>query len=94
MRFTSLIKEDSRFNVVSNPRLTVLSGSKSQFTVGQEVPVLDSVSYQGSSGTPVQSVTYRNSGAIFTVTPVVLDGTDNTGYQPATERFCKDNDRR
>ncbi|ENR4116683.1 type II secretion system protein GspD, partial [Escherichia coli] len=72
--FYSLIKEDSRFNVVSNPRLTVLSGSKSQFTVGQEVPVLDSVSYQGSSGTPVQSVTYRNSGAIFTVTPVVLDG--------------------
>ncbi|ENA4610856.1 type II secretion system protein GspD, partial [Escherichia coli] len=45
--FYSLIKEDSRFNVVSNPRLTVLSGSKSQFTVGQEVPVLDSVSYQG-----------------------------------------------
>lgn len=41
--FYSLIKTDSRFNVVSNPRLTVLSGSQSQFTVGQEVPVLDSV---------------------------------------------------
>ncbi|HDL6832725.1 TPA: type II secretion system protein GspD, partial [Escherichia coli 229_11] len=72
--FYSLIKTDSRFNIVSNPRLTVLSGSQSQFTVGQEVPVLDSVTYQGNSGTPVQSVTYRNSGAIFTVTPVVLDG--------------------
>ncbi|EEQ1545285.1 type II secretion system protein GspD, partial [Escherichia coli] len=53
--FYSLIKEDSRFNVVSNPRLTVLSGSQSQFTVGQDVPVLDSVSYEGNSGTPVQS---------------------------------------
>ena len=73
--FYSLIKEDSRFNVVSNPRLTVLSGSQSQFTVGQDVPVLDSVSYEGNSGTPVQSVTYRSSGAIFTVKPVILDGT-------------------
>lgn len=71
--FYSLIRDDSRFNVVSNPRLTVLSGSRSQFTVGQEVPVLDSLSYQGSNGTPVQSVTYRNSGAIFTVTPAVLN---------------------
>ncbi|HAZ3473225.1 TPA: type II secretion system protein GspD [Escherichia coli] len=73
--FYSLIKEDSRFNVVSNPRLTVLSGSQSHFTVGQDVPVLDSVSYEGNSGTPVQSVTYRSSGAIFTVKPVILDGT-------------------
>ncbi len=71
--FYSLIREDSRFSVLSNPRLTVLSGASSSFTVGQEVPVLDTVNYTGSNGTPVQSVTYRNSGAILTVSPVVLD---------------------
>ncbi|EGK3894904.1 type II secretion system protein GspD [Escherichia coli] len=87
--FYSLIKEDSRFNVMSNPRLTVLSGSQSQFTVGQEVPVLDSVTYQGNSGTPVQSVTYRNSGAIFTVTPVVLDGVITLDISQQLSDFVK-----
>ncbi|EES4390264.1 type II secretion system protein GspD [Escherichia coli] len=87
--FYSLIKTDSRFNVVSNPRLTVLSGSQSQFTVGQEVPVLDSVTYQGNSGTPVQSVTYRNSGAIFTVTPVVLDGVITLDISQQLSDFVK-----
>ncbi|HBA8918586.1 TPA: type II secretion system protein GspD [Escherichia coli] len=87
--FYSLIKTDSRFNIVSNPRLTVLSGSQSQFTVGQEVPVLDSVSYQGSSGTPVQSVTYRNSGAIFTVTPVVLDSAITLDINQQLSDFVK-----
>ncbi|HEL8100097.1 TPA: type II secretion system protein GspD [Escherichia coli] len=71
--FYGLIKEDSRFSVLSNPRLTVLSGAESSFTVGQDVPVLDSVNYTGTSGTAVQSVTYRSSGAILSVTPVVLD---------------------
>lgn len=87
--FYSLIKTDSRFNVVSNPRLTVLSGSQSQFTVGQEVPVLDSVTYQGNSGSPVQSVTYRNSGAIFTVTPVVLDGVITLDISQQLSDFVK-----
>ncbi|HBI7651933.1 TPA: type II secretion system protein GspD [Escherichia coli] len=87
--FYSLIKEDSRFNVMSNPRLTVLSGSQSQFTVGQEVPVLDSVTYQGNSGTPVQSVTYRNSGAIFTVMPVVLDGVITLDISQQLSDFVK-----
>lgn len=87
--FYSLIKTDSRFNVVSNPRLTVLSGSQSQFTVGQEVPVLDSVTYQGNSGSPVQSVTYRNCGAIFTVTPVVLDGVITLDISQQLSDFVK-----
>lgn len=87
--FYSLIKEDSRFNIVSNPRLTVLSGNQSQFAVGQEVPVLDSVSYPNNSSNAVQSVTYRNSGAIFTVTPVVLDNVITLDINQQLSDFVK-----
>ncbi|EGR9572912.1 type II secretion system protein GspD, partial [Salmonella enterica subsp. enterica serovar Grumpensis] len=55
--FYNLIRDDSRFRVVSNPRLTAVSGSSAQFSVGQEVPVLGAVTYQDNK--PVQSVTYR-----------------------------------
>ncbi|EHA1744248.1 type II secretion system protein GspD [Salmonella enterica subsp. enterica serovar Javiana] len=67
--FYSLIKEDSRFQVLSNLSLTVLSGRDSHFSVGEDVPVLGSVSYDNNQS--VQSVEYRNSGAIFVVRPYI-----------------------
>ncbi|EFT2481321.1 type II secretion system protein GspD [Salmonella enterica] len=67
--FYSLIKEDSRFQVLSNLSLTVLSGRNSRFSVGEDVPVLGSVSYDNNQS--VQSVEYRNSGAIFVVRPYI-----------------------
>ncbi|ECI5746702.1 type II secretion system protein GspD [Salmonella enterica subsp. enterica] len=67
--FYSLIKEDSRFQVLSNLSLTVLSGRDSRFSVGEDVPVLGAVSYENNQS--VQSVDYRNSGAIFTVRPYI-----------------------
>lgn len=67
--FYSLIKEDSRFQVLSNLSLTVLSGRDSHFNVGEDVPVLGSVSYDNNQA--VQSVDYRSSGAIFVVRPYI-----------------------
>ncbi|ECF5159730.1 type II secretion system protein GspD [Salmonella enterica] len=67
--FYSLIKEDSRFQVLSNLSLTVLSGRDSRFSVGEDVPVLGAVSYDNNQS--VQSVEYRNSGAIFVVRPYI-----------------------
>lgn len=67
--FYSLIKEDSRFQVLSNLSLTVLSGRDSRFSVGEDVPVLGAVSYDNNQA--VQSVVYRNSGAIFVVRPYI-----------------------
>ncbi|EIM1059100.1 type II secretion system protein GspD [Salmonella enterica] len=67
--FYSLIKEDSRFQVLSNLSLTVLSGRDSHFSVGEDVPVLGAVSYKDNQS--VQSVEYRNSGAIFVVRPYI-----------------------
>lgn len=64
-----LFRTDNRFTVVSSPNLMVSSGKNASFSSGQQVPVLGSVSY--NDGTPVQSVTYRDSGVIFKLTPVV-----------------------
>ncbi|ECD8848887.1 type II secretion system protein GspD [Salmonella enterica] len=85
--FYNLIKDDSRFKVVSNPRLTVLSGADSQFSVGEEVPVLGSVTYQDNK--PVQSVVYRNSGAIFTVKPFVYNDVINLDIEQQLSNFIK-----
>ncbi|EIP9756843.1 type II and III secretion system, partial [Escherichia coli] len=64
-----LFRTDNRFTVVSSPNLMVSSGKNASFSSGEQVPVLGSVSY--NDGTPVQSVTYRDSGVIFRLTPVV-----------------------
>ncbi|EFO4711416.1 type II and III secretion system [Escherichia coli] len=64
-----LFRTDNRFTVVSSPNLMVSSGKNASFSSGQQVPVLGSVSW--NDGTPVQSVTYRDSGVIFKLTPVV-----------------------
>ncbi|EOB6370245.1 type II secretion system protein GspD [Escherichia coli] len=64
-----LFRTDNRFTVVSSPNLMVSSGKNASFSSGEQVPVLGSVSY--NDGTPVQSVTYRDSGVIFKLTPVV-----------------------
>ncbi|EPH7101788.1 type II secretion system protein GspD [Escherichia coli] len=64
-----LFRTDNRFTVVSSPNLMVSSGKNASFSSGEQVPVLGSVSW--NDGTPVQSVTYRDSGVIFKLTPVV-----------------------
>ncbi|KGX49154.1 bacterial type II and III secretion system family protein [Burkholderia pseudomallei TSV44] len=80
MRFTgpgvdaaiSALNADSRFKVVSSPHVRIVSGERVRLNVGQQVPTQSSVSYQGSSGTPVQSITYQDAGLIFDVEPTVM----------------------
>ena len=67
----SALASDSRFNVVTAPSLRVVSGATGNLTVGQSVPILGSVSYQGPNGTPVQNVIYKDSGTILNITPTV-----------------------
>ena len=64
-----LFKTDSRFTIVSSPKLRVRSGATANFSVGQDVPVLGAVVTNGNSTS--QSVDYRSSGVIFDVTPAV-----------------------
>ncbi|MFS1538718.1 MAG: type II secretion system protein GspD [Candidatus Phlomobacter fragariae] len=64
-----LFRTDSRFHVVSSPRLRVKNGAKASFLVGSEVPVLGQVSYADNK--PVQSIEYRSSGVILNVRPQI-----------------------
>lgn len=67
----SALSTDNRFKVVSTPSLRVRSGRQGQFKVGQNVPVLGSITYPLGGGAPVQSVDYQSSGVIFSLAPVV-----------------------
>ncbi len=65
-----LFRTDSRFHVVSSPTLRVKSGSKGNFSVGSDVPVLGAVTYD-RDGRAVQSIEYRSSGVIFDIQPTL-----------------------
>jgi len=64
-----LFRTDNRFSLVSSPRLRVVSGQESAFSVGASVPTVGSLTYE--NGTPVQSIVYRNTGVDFKVRPVI-----------------------
>jgi type II secretory pathway component GspD/PulD (secretin) len=63
----SALSSDSRFKELSTPSVRLSSGGHARFSVGQEVPILGSVSYD-QSGRPIQSVTYKDSGVILDLT--------------------------
>lgn len=67
----SAIEGDSRFNLVTQPTLRIRHGATGRFTVGADVPVLDSVQVD-KQGNPIQSVTYRQSGVIFALLPRIM----------------------
>ncbi|QDQ82659.1 type II secretion system protein GspD [Paraburkholderia megapolitana] len=69
----SALNADSRFRQVSSPNVRCVSGQQVRLNVGQQVPTVSSVSYQGVSGTPVQSIEYQDAGVIFNVTPLVME---------------------
>lgn len=68
----SALNADTRFHQVSAPHVRVMSGQHVRLNVGEEVPTESSVSYQGTAGTPVQSITYQDAGVIFDVKPTVM----------------------
>ena len=82
-----LFRTDNRFHVVSTPHLRVNSGQESVLSNGEQVPVLDSVSYHDNQA--VQSVTYRDSGVIFRIKPVVTDENINLYVNQQLSNFVK-----
>lgn len=65
------LNSDSRFKVLSAPRLAVRSGGAARLVVGQEVPTAGAVATDGQGGA-MQSVEYKQSGAIFDISPQVF----------------------
>ncbi|MFC0921735.1 type II secretion system protein GspD [Pasteurella multocida] len=83
-----LFRTDSRFHVVSSPTLRVKSGSRGNFSVGSDVPILGSVKYD-KDGRAVQSIEYRSSGVIFEIVPTVKNGAIDLKIQQQLSNFVK-----
>lgn len=84
----NILNSDSRFKVVSSPSLRIRSGEEGRFNVGQEVPILGSISYP-REGSPVQSVEYRSSGVIFNVRPQVYEQNINLDLDQQISNFVR-----
>lgn len=83
------LDSDSHFKQLSNPQVRVTSGSSSTFQVGQEVPTLSSVTYNGVAGNPTQSVSYKSSGVIFTVKPVARESSVDVSVDQQISNFIQ-----
>ncbi|WP_368648914.1 hypothetical protein ABRY95_04770 [Castellaniella ginsengisoli] len=84
----NMLSKDSRFSMVSSPSLRVMSGKSGKFTVGQDVPILGSVTYPENSS-PVQSIEYRSSGVIFNILPQVYGSTIDLDIQQQISNFVR-----
>jgi len=69
----SALAGDSRFHAVSTPTVRVQSGAQAKLKVGQSVPTLGAITYAQGSAAAIQSVDYRSSGVILTLTPTVRE---------------------
>lgn len=81
----NLLKTDSRFTVVSAPRLRVKNNASASFSVGSDVPVLGSVTVNNNVTT--QSVEYRSSGVLFNVTPSLKSRTMDLKIEQQLSNF-------
>jgi type II secretory pathway component GspD/PulD (secretin) len=68
----SALSSDERFKIVTSPRIRVRSGATARLSVGDDVPILGSVSYDGQDR-PIQSVEYKTSGVIFELSPKIRE---------------------
>jgi type II secretory pathway component GspD/PulD (secretin) len=80
---------DSRFKVLSSPSLRVASGSSASLVVGQDVPVLGAITYPQGAASPVQSVDYRSSGVLFSISPEVRESSISVKVDQQVSSFMQ-----
>jgi len=68
----SALSVDNRFRILTSPRVRVKSETTAKFTVGNETPILASVSYD-ANGKAIQNVQYKSSGVIFEIKPKIRE---------------------
>jgi type II secretory pathway component GspD/PulD (secretin) len=66
--FISVMSGDTRYKIITEPRLVVSDGETGRIVVGSDVPVRGAVSYD-ENGNALQSIEYRSSGVIMQVSP-------------------------
>jgi general secretion pathway protein D len=83
----SALSTDNRFNVITQPRIRVKSGETAKLTVGQDVPVLGSVSYQNNNA--IRSVDYRSAGTILSIMPQIKDDLIDLAIEQQLSNFVR-----
>jgi general secretion pathway protein D len=69
------IAQAGKARVLSRPSILARNNQPATITVGQSVPLVTSVSYNGLNGTPINAISYQNVGVILEVTPfITADG--------------------
>ena len=69
------IAQAGKAKVLSRPSILARNNQPATITVGQSVPLITSVSYNGLNGTPINAYSYRDVGVILKVTPfITADG--------------------
>jgi general secretion pathway protein D len=65
------IAQAGNAKVLSRPSILARNNQPAQIVVGEQVPLITSVSYNGLNGTPINAVSYENVGVILNVTPFI-----------------------
>jgi general secretion pathway protein D len=65
------IAQAGKTEVLSRPSILTRNNQPATITVGQSVPLVTAVSFNGLTGTPINSITYQSVGIILRVTPFI-----------------------
>jgi type II secretion system protein D len=69
------IAQAGNAKILSRPSILARNNQPATITVGQSVPLVTSVSYNGLNGTPINAISYKDVGVILKVTPfITADG--------------------
>jgi type II secretion system protein D len=79
------IAQAGKAQLLSRPSILARDRQPAMIQVGQNVPLITSVSYQGITGTPINSISYQPVGIILRVTPYITgDGMVQMIISPET----------
>lgn len=65
------ISANSKLEVLSRPTILARNNQQAYILVGQQVPLITSVTYSALNNLPINSITYRDVGIILRVTPFI-----------------------
>lgn len=82
-----LLDRDDRFSSIASPAVMVTAGNQAVLSSGSSVPVLGGVT-ASQTGQSFQSVEYRDSGLILTVTPWVTPSGIDLDYSQELSSFA------
>lgn len=65
------IAANGKLEILSRPTILARNNQQAYILVGQQVPLITSVTYNALNNTPINNITYRDVGIILRVTPFI-----------------------